>query len=293
LQERSLATTSGEVGGYLVPTGVSSQVIQDVAALESIRRGAQGAPGASVLPLEGPTNVPLINDATADYYSEAGTSSGIADTAPTFSNVELRPQLLIARVPVKWHLLNRSVADLQQELVRSFTRGIAKAENSKFFVGTGTNEPEGLTTVSPTVTAAAVDVFTAAEIDEVFYSMPTEFVNQSVWIVSPEAAAIIRSLETSQGVPLYSQDRSDGLTRVHGRPLIVDSYMPSVEAAAVPVVLADLSQAYVIGEETGLTVLADPYSRSSFAETVINVFKFNDGRIRKASAVKSLKMASD
>jgi HK97 family phage major capsid protein len=129
-----------------------------------------------------------------------------------------------------------------------------------------------------------------AEVDQVAYSLGTEYFNEAAWFVSPSAAQILRSLETDEGVPYVRPDRADGLDRLHGRLLIVDSYLPSVEADSVPLFFGSVNAGYLITEETDLVVLTDPYSRSKFGEVVLSVYKFSDGRIRRADAIKKLVM---
>jgi HK97 family phage major capsid protein len=76
LQRASLSTGSGSVGGYLVPTFVQATVIQDLAKFQTVRRL-----GASVMPLQGNENVPIISDPEAAFITEANAvSTGMSQT---------------------------------------------------------------------------------------------------------------------------------------------------------------------------------------------------------------------
>jgi HK97 family phage major capsid protein len=290
LQTRELGTGAGS--GVLVPLHISSQIIQDVEALSNVRRPrAAGIPGASVMQIEGNTDIPAIGDATALRLSESDTDDGgIVETDVTIGDVNLRPNLTVCRVDVKVHLLNRSAPSIEQELVRSFARSIAKLEQSEFYSGTGTDEPEGLLTVAAAETAASETTFTDEELENLFFTMGPEFLNDSVWLASPTAYKIISAMEDGASHRLFSPDRVDGIPRVYGRPVLLDGAMPAVATSAKPLALVNLREGYLIGEEVQFTVMVDPYTRADSAEVRIFASRFNDGRVRRAAAITDLAM---
>lgn len=181
---------------------------------------------------------------------------------------------------------------MEDEIRKSFGRAIAKTTAQKYLTGNGTNQPQGLVTGAGVgVTADATDAFTAAELSALWYSLDPWFQQDSAFIVSPEAGALIRTFESANGHPLVAPDWRDGVDRLSGRPLIVDPFMPDVAAGERPVVVASLSESYLIAESQ-IFVVVDPYSRHKHAENVVTFYQFVDGRVRKADAAKALVMAS-
>jgi len=75
-----------------------------------------------------------------------------------------------------------------------------------------------------------------------------------------------------------------------GVPVVLEPLMPAPTAALKPIVLANVPVGYLIGEEKGMSVLVNPYSADATGETKITMYKFNDGRVRVAAAVKYLLM---
>jgi HK97 family phage major capsid protein len=223
LERASLSTASGAVGGYLIPNFIQQSVIQDLAKFQTVRRL-----GASTIPLRGKENLPMINDPEAGFITEAdATSTGMSQTDPTFSQIEIRPELVYATTNYSWHVQSFSPANVEEEIRRCFGRAIAKTTAQKYLTGSGTNQPQGVVTGAGLgVTAAAVDEFTALEISNLWYSLDPWFQMDSSWIVSPDAAAHLRTLETSQGQPLVAPDWRDGIDRLFGRPLVTDPFMP-------------------------------------------------------------------
>jgi HK97 family phage major capsid protein len=249
--------------------------------------------GASVMPLIGNENVPVINDPTATFVAEATViASGMSQTDPTFGAVEIRPSLVYASTNFSWHVQAFSPANVEEQIRRSFGRAIAKAVAGKFLTGTGTNEPQGVAAGAAVgVTAASETTFTAAELNTLWYSLDPWYQQDAAFIVSPAAAALIRGFETTEGHPLWVPNLRDGGDQLYGRPVVIDPNMQGLTASQRPVIVGSMSEAYLIAESP-ISVVVDPYSRHRHAENVVTFYQFVDGRVRRAEAAKALVMAS-
>jgi HK97 family phage major capsid protein len=289
LQRASLSTASGAVGGYLVPNFVQATVIQDLAKFQTVRRL-----GASVMPLQGNENVPVVNDPDAAFISEAtAIASGLSQTDPTFGAVEIRPSLVYATTNFSWHVQAFSPANVEEEIRKSFGRAIAKTVAAKFLNGSGTNEPQGVVGAAGTgVTAASETVFTADELTALWYSLDPWFQQDAAWIVAPEAATLIRTFESANGHPLWVPNLRDGGDQLFGRPVVIDPNMQGLTASQRPVIVGSMSEAYLIAE-SNIFVVVDPYSRHRNAENVVTFYQFVDGRVRRADAAKALVMLAE
>jgi HK97 family phage major capsid protein len=281
-QRANLASNGTTTGGYLVPTFVSAQVIQDLEALESVRQA-----GATVYQVQGNENIPVFNDAQANFIQEAQT---VTATDPTTGRVVITPNLLVCKTTYSYQLANRSAANVVDQIRASFVRGIAKKEAAKFITGTGTNEPQGVAIGGTAFNAADDTTFTGAELISMYYSLNPSFAANGTWIMSPSAAAMARGLSSDNGALLWYPNLSTGTATLFGRPVIIDANLPAIAASAVgPVVFGDFSN-YIIGEETGLSVLSDPYSAAGTGEIKLYVYKFVDGRVGRAAAFQVMTM---
>lgn len=281
----NMASNGTTTGGYLVPTVVSAAVIQDLAAMETVRRL-----GAQVIEVAGNTNVPIFEDAAANFIQEANS---ITATDPTVARVQIQPNLLVCRTSFSWQLENRSAANIVDQLRGSFARGIAKKEAAKFLYGGGTNEPAGLVAgVSATSATASVSTFTAAELLGCFWALDPFYANNGTWVMSPQAASIARTLESTNGALLWYSNLSTGNETLMGRPVVIDANMDAVTGGGgkKPVVFVDVPSAYIIGEEVGLTFLRDDYTAAGTGEVKMYLSKFVDGRVKKSAAGKALLM---
>jgi HK97 family phage major capsid protein len=289
LQRASLSTASGAVGGYLVPTFVQATVIQDLAKFQTVRRL-----GASTIPLHGKENLPLINDPEAAFITEAdAVSTGMTQTDPTLSQIEIRPELVYATTNYSWHVQAFSPVNVEDEIRKSFGRAIAKTTAQKYLTGSGTNQPQGIVTGAANgVTAASETEFTADELTSLWYSLDPWFQMDSAFIVAPEAAALIRTFETDSGHPLWVPNLRDGGDSLFGRPVVIDPFMQGLTASQRPVIVGSMSEAYLIAESQ-IFVVVDPYTRHKHAENVVTFYQFVDGRVRRSDAVKALTMLAE
>jgi|SRR5579862_3753172 len=287
MQSRAdMASNATTTGGYLVPNFVSAQVIQDLNALESVRKA-----GAQVVQVNGNTNIPIFQDAQANFIQEAQT---ITATDPTVARAQIQPNLLVCNTTYSWQLANRSAANVVDQIRASFVRGIAKKEASKFLYGSGTNEPQGLVagaTAAPVAsgnTTASATTFTGAELTNLYYALRPEYASTATFIMSPGAASIARTLESTNGALLWYQNLAVGADTLFGRPVVIDPNMDTVTASKRPIVFSSVPDAYVIGEETGLSVLSDPYTAAGTGEIRLIVYKFVDGRVKVAAAAQAM-----
>ena len=283
-QRANLITTGTTTGGYGVPTFFSAEIIRDLNALESVRRA-----GAAVMQINGNENLTSMAKVNGNFIAEA---QAVTATDPTVGRVTLAPELLICRTIGSWQFFNRFVTGAAEEIRRAFAQGIAETEGSKFLTGTGTNQPQGLTVGGSQggATTASATAITAAEIDALWYALHPAYQANANWFLNGTTAAMIRGLESANGNRLWIDNIANGVGTLYGRTVIIDPLMPNPTSALRPIVVGDIRQGYVIGEEQGLSMIVDPYTQIGTGETQIAMYKFVDGRVKVSAAIKYLLM---
>jgi len=282
----NLITTGTTTGGYGVPTFWVAQIIHDLDAMESVRKA-----GPAMMDITGVTNLTSMAKVTANRVAEAAS---ISATDLTVGRVTLTPTKLVCATTGSWEIFNRFVADLGTEIRRAFAQGIAEKEGGEFLTGSGSGEPQGLTVGGGQggATTASATAITAAEVIALHYAMNPMYLGGARYFLNGTTAALLRPLSygtTSVPLPLFV-DGPDGTPRIMGVPVVLEPLMPAPTAALKPIVLANVPVGYLIGEEKGMSVLVNPYSADATGETKITMYKFNDGRVRVAAAVKYLLM---
>ena len=138
VERRALGESSDSAGGYSVPDGVSSRVIDKMRAVAvTIQAGAQTVP----LNTDRTTVVRIATDPAAAWRVE-NASVAVAD--PTFEGVIFQPKSLAVIVKVSRELLEDSL-NIEQALEASFTGAMAGELDRVALVGSGVSpEPQGI-----------------------------------------------------------------------------------------------------------------------------------------------------
>lgn len=279
----NLITTGTTTGGYGVPTMWASQIIRDLPALESVRRA-----GATVVPINGNENYTSMAKVNGNFIGEG---SSVTATDPTVGRVTLAPELLICRTIGSWAVFNRFVTNLETEIQRAFAMGIAETEGSKFLTGSGTNQPQGLTVGGGSaLTTASTTTFTPAELDTLWNALHPIYQGNATWFMTGPTKSIAAGLVDANNNRIMQTNMTGGFNTIQGRPVIVDPLMPAATAGLKPIVVADVANGYLIGEEKGLSMIVDPYTQLGTGETQIAMYKYVDGRVKVAAAVKYMTM---
>lgn len=282
----NLASNGTTTGGYGVPTAWYNSIVTDVNAMETVRRL-----GATVIPVDGPTNLTTMAKVTATFVAEAGS---IGATDPTTGRVTLSPSLITASTIGSWAFFNRFLNGQGEAAVRrAFAEGIAEVEGSKFLTGTGSDQPQGLTVGGTSaLTAASATVVTAAELTSLFMAVHPFYQGNGTWLMNGTTLSEIAILEDGNGNRIVQPNMQQGLMQLWGRPIVNEPLMPNTAAGLKPIVFADIPSGYIIGEEVGMTVLMDPYTQAGTGETKMYMYKYVDGRVKVAAAVKYITMAA-
>lgn len=288
---RRLGVNPGELrafdGAAALPTRIRNVVVRELAALSTAR-----ASGFDVTTINGAEKIPIMSGATAALVTEG---SGISETNPTLDVATFDPQKLVARTAMTWEQIMRLNFDVENEMFVDFARAIAELEDSYFFTGTGTDQPEGIFPASGLGKAAAATTdFTAEELMDLHASLDQRRQSRAVWYMNAVTFSKIRKLRSitsatpDEGDFLYAKlkDGSDGLL---GRPVWITPYAPAATAGLKPIVFGDPKEA-IIGDETGFQTLRDPYSESLNGRVRILMWRFTDCRVKRAAGFKHLLM---
>lgn len=180
---------------------------------------------------------------------------------------------------------------------------VAKAENEKFFIGSGSGEPKGIFTETATKTVASASAITYAELQAFDESLSSEWdvlddfdptnpgaYRGPVYLMHSSTAAVLRALNDAGTPPkYYFEERDNGRFRLmFGRPVIRDPNIATITNSAKVLALVNFS-GYAIGERHPNLALkvsenVDTHATNwDFAERV-------DGKLWNTAAAKILAM---
>lgn len=278
-----LAEGNNALGGYLVPTVLYNQIVEEQRDVAVIR------PRATVIdPCPKQLNIDQLATRPKVYWrSEAATKS---TSTLEFSQISLTPYSLAVIVVLTKEL----VADAEipssiiQYIINTIATAIAEEEDKAFMTGNGSGRPTGIDnysgTVSRSVTTPA-NVVAADSLISAFYKLGQKYRRNAVWLMNSLTLAKVMQLKDGQNRYLFLADPT-GQTAgtLLGRPVYEQNDLTQSR-----IWLGDLS-GYWIGVREGITVMQSEqatvagYSTFERNEVAVRVEERVDGEMADTNA---------
>lgn len=256
---RALSEGTDSLGGFLVPDDFRTQVIIALEKLNAVRTLC------SVFGMTRDTmTVPTVTSkVTATWTGEAVAHT---ETTPALGNILLVAHKLSLFSKMSEELLEDAAIAVQELLVRLFAEAVRNEENAVFTIGSGINRPVGIIThlngtayeIAPTGGAGTT---TVEDVIQTFYSLPSQYRSEAVWMAHNLLIAKIRKLrDASGGAGTGSFMWTDGFgstpPMLMGRPVVENNDIPTTRGAANRSVLlfGDWKRGYYIGDRRQLGV---------------------------------------
>jgi HK97 family phage major capsid protein len=262
-----LAETSGEVGGYLVPTEHSPEIMKVATENAFVR------PRARIIPMTGRDfDMPALDYSGTDagephslggvvmtWTEEGGTKT---ETEPTFDNIMLKYHEL-SGYTVASNMLRQDAPGLEALLTQLFGTAIGWFEDYAFLNGDGGGKPLGvfksgclLAEVAASSTFVLSD---AAAMMEMFMSSTP---SAGVWVMHPKVLSKLIAMADGSGAAnnlIWQPNARDAVpATLFGKPILFSEKMPVMPpgtsaATKGGVLLADFSY-YLIGDRKQIAI---------------------------------------
>ena len=198
---KQLNTGTGSEGGFLVPTVLSSEIIEILRATAVVM-----AAGPRILPMpQGNITIPAgATGSTATYGAE---NADIVATEPTFREVVLQAKKLSAIVPMTNELINDASGNVDAFVRDDLVTAMAERSDLAFLRGDGTaNTPVGFLNLVNVANSNAANATVnlqnvtfdlgIAELGLLNNNVPLE---GSVWFMAPRTMIFLRDLRDGNG----------------------------------------------------------------------------------------------
>ncbi len=290
-------------GGAMVPELIADEILN--------RALSRGGISSIVRRTNSPTSdyVRLLNKRgqNATWIGEGGTRS----LTNNFELREIRPTHgeIYAAVSVSNWLLNDAKFDVASMILTNAEEQFARSLETAVLSGTGSNQPTGITTSTPTTSTDTASPERAADVIQrveasgsndladdlitTFFTLAPEYRRNATWVMSSASLAIARKLRDSNGSGFLWQanlgnavDQSDG--SLLGKPVITCEDLPSLNGSpgADGVLVGDFMQAYELVQIGPMEIIRDPYSTRGF--TIFYLSSRFGGRLTDNNAIKVL-----
>jgi len=241
----------------------------------------------------------IIQTSSADGTIQAVASTGsaawvpegtsIPESSDTFTQFPIKSHKLASLTRLKENFISDNSFDLENYLLREFTRRFARSEEDAFINGDGMSQPHGILNANGTevgVTTAEAVKIAYDEVIHLYFSLKSEYRSNAVFLMHDETAMILRTLKNEDGTYLWNAVNDT----IFSKAVVTSPHMPVISSGAKPIVFGDLSYYWVI-ERQALTVKRLNELFAKQGHVGFAAFERLDGRLIRPDALKILQMA--
>ena len=287
--QNALQIGTDSEGGYLAPDEFEGNLIESLQEENIFRQLANVIKTSS-----GDRKIPVVTGkGTASWVDEEGL---IPESDDTFGQVSIGAYKLATIIKVSEELLNDSVFNLEQYIVKEFARRIGAKEEEAFFIGDGTGKPTGIFAntggAEVGVTAASATAITLDEIMDLFYSLKSTYRKNGIFTMNDTTVKAIRKLKDSTGQYIWQPSISAGAPdTILNRPVKTSSYIPILGAGAKSIAFGDFKY-YWVSDRQGRSFQRLNELYAANGQVGFKATQRVDGKLVLAEAVKVIKMKS-
>lgn len=242
----TMSTTTPAQGGYTVQTDVAKSISDAMKAYGGMREVSTILQTASGNPLTFPTS-----DGTAEVGEQIAENVTATAADPSFGTISLNTYKYSSKiVAVPMELLQDSAVDIEAFVISRMTQRLARIMNTKFTLGTGTAEPNGIVTAAGSgkvgTTGQTLSVIVDDLIDLVHAVDPAyRALNRCRFMMNDSSLKVIRKLKDTAGRPIYIPGY-DGLggampDSLLGYPITINQDIAVMAANAKSILFGDFS----------------------------------------------------
>lgn len=236
-------------GGFLVPEEFENQIVTALEENNVIRSIAKTITTAAE------RKIPIAaTHSVAQWTPENGA---YAESNPTFGQKTIDAFKLTDLVKVSTELLQDSMFNLESYISSEFAIAFGIAEEQAFCTGTGVGQPTGIFTENGGevgITLSSASNITCDNIIELVHSLKSPYRRNAVFLMNDSTVSMLRKLKDTNGAYLWQPSLQAGQPdRLLGYPLYTSPYVPTVKAAAMPIVFGDFSN-YWIADRMGRSI---------------------------------------
>ena len=276
---RALKLGDDEKGGYLAPAEFETEVITKMREENVMRRLA------TVMQSSSDRRIPVERDLPSfGYIPEEGD---YPETDSKWGILAMGAWKLGGIIKVSEELLVDAYFNLPSYLAGQMGEAGGEAEEEKFIIGTGTNEPEGvLTGAQLGKQGAAADDFTADELIELYHSLHRRYRERASWMFNDGTALKLRKKKDGKGQYLWQPGIQAGEPdRLLGRPIVISENMPDLGSSNKPILFGAMRY-YRIMDRVGLSIQRLDELYAAKGQIGFKGFIRNDGKLLRPDAVK-------
>lgn len=287
---KALRLSDDESGGYLAPAEFVAEIDKNLVQFSPIRGIATVRNTARA-----EAQVPRRTGAPTAHWVEEDDDRPETETKYGLGRYPVKELACYIDVPLA--LLEDAAVDVSAELAMDLAEEFGRAEGEAFVDGSGVGRPLGFMQDADLGFTKSGDAskVTADGLIDLFHAVPTFYRTNGVWVMNSATLGVVRKLKdgtTGQYLLMTQGIGNAPVTTLLGRPVIEAPDMPDVAGNAFPIVFGDFAQGYRIFDRTGFSILRDDLTQRTKGKIRFHARKRVAGGVRKAEAIRKLKIAA-
>jgi len=287
--QAAMVEGTNSAGGFAVPLTVDGQIVPLAPQEFALRRLARVIP--TTMDIKFPVK---LAHGTAAAKAETSSFGG---TAPTLTQFTLSAFMAGDIEDISWELA-QDVPAFQAFLQDDLILAQQTYEEDKFVNGSGSGEPQGLIgNVDAGVAAGEPDsnsnLVTITGTLDVIGTLNAVYHGSASWLMQRATSIVLRKAQIQANLFFPAWSRVGDQDFLHGYPVEYSTAMPSCSRGNTPIIFGDFSRGYIIGDRGGsginIKVLDQP--KASQGLLTLLAYRRTDGRVRRAEALKSYRVA--
>lgn len=229
----------GANGGYSIPTTLLPEVERALLTYG----GAAGYLRSLRTTSGEPINYPVSNN-TSLAAAVLAESTAQSDVTAVMALKQLNVSTLATgMIRIPFQLMQDGIFDWEQfartELGESYGRGLAN-----YITGASTDASFDnlVSIVANGVTSAAPTAIGLPDITSLFGAVDPAYAANGSWVMNRSTQLYLASLRNAYGTPIFPLDADGQLSKLYGRPIVIDTLMPNIGSTNKAVLFGDLSK---------------------------------------------------
>ena len=228
-------------GGYLVPDEFERRIVQAMAEKNVMRRLG------TVMQTERTMTFPIGKGiGFAEWVPEEGEFPIVA---AEFDEVKLGAHKVATSIRVSDELLEDSVFDLEEFIIKEFAQRIGEAEEAAFIHGDGLAKPLGIIhQLEREVITEKAGKISTDDLLDLKHAIPSKYRKDAVFLMHDSTLRELFKLRTGEGQYIWYENPKKNIPlAIFSHRVITCPSMPTIESGQPPILFGDFKH-FVIGD---------------------------------------------
>ena len=228
-------------GGYLVPDEFEHRIVQAMAEKNVMRKLG------TIMQTERTMTFPIGKGiGFAEWVPEEGEFPIVA---AEFDEVKLGAHKVATSIRVSDELLEDSVFDLEEFIIKEFARRIGEAEEAAFIHGNGLAKPLGIIhQLEREVITEKAGKISTDDLLDLKHAIPSKYRKDAVFLMHDSTLRELFKLRTGEGQYIWYENPKKNIPlAIFSHRVITCPSMPTIESGKPPILFGDFKH-FVIGD---------------------------------------------